>query len=54
MGFKEIHASASEIIEQNYEGKVPMNSVKFLKENIEVITNIDNITAILKNLKHED
>ena len=52
--FKEIHASATEIIKQTNEEKVPMNSPKFLQENIEVISNTENITAILKNLENED
>lgn len=52
--FKEIHASATEIIEQTKEEKVPMNSPKFLQENIEVISGKENITTILKNLQHED
>ncbi|GAK75763.1 cytoplasmic copper homeostasis protein CutC [Nonlabens ulvanivorans] len=52
--FKEIHASATEIIEQTHEKKVPMNSPKFLQENIEVISNSENITAIFKNLENED
>lgn len=52
--FKEIHASATEIMEQTKEEKVPMNSPKFLKENIEVISNSENITAILKNLNNAD
>jgi copper homeostasis protein len=52
--FKEVHASATEIIEQTNEEKVPMNSPKFLQENIEVISNSENIMAILKNLENED
>ncbi|WP_397300494.1 copper homeostasis protein CutC [Nonlabens ulvanivorans] len=52
--FKEVHASATEIIEQTNEEKVPMNSPKFLQENIEVISNSENITAIFKNLENED
>lgn len=52
--FKEIHASATEIIKQTNEEKVPMNSPKFLQENIEVISNSENIMAILKNLENED
>ncbi|AGC78737.1 copper homeostasis protein [Nonlabens dokdonensis] len=52
--FKEVHASATEIIEQTKEEKVPMNSPKFLQENIEVISGKENITTILKNLQHED
>lgn len=31
-----------------------MNSPKFLQENIEVISNSENITAIFKNLENED
>lgn len=52
--FKEIHASATEIIEQTNEEKVSMNTPKFLQENIEVISNSENIMAILKNLENED
>lgn len=52
--FKEIHASATEIIQQTDEEKVPMNSPKFLQENIEVISNSENIMTILKNLENED
>jgi copper homeostasis protein len=54
MGFKEIHASASQIIEQTKEKKAPMNSAKFIKENIEIISSPENIKAILKNSTHED
>ncbi|MBF4983246.1 copper homeostasis protein CutC [Nonlabens mediterrranea] len=52
--FKEVHASATEITEQTNEDKVPMNSPKFLQENIEVVSNKNNIAALLKNLKNED
>ncbi|PQJ30510.1 copper homeostasis protein CutC [Nonlabens arenilitoris] len=52
--FQEIHASATEIIEQTKEQKVPMNSPKFLQENIEVISSKNNIAVILKNLKNEN
>ncbi|GAK94536.1 cytoplasmic copper homeostasis protein CutC [Nonlabens ulvanivorans] len=52
--FKEIHASATEIIQQTNEEKVPMNSPKFLQENIEVVSSKNNIAALLKKLKNED
>lgn len=52
--FKEIHASATEIIAQTIQEKVAMNSPKFLQENIEVISNSENITAFLKNLNNAD
>ncbi|MGJ8684128.1 MAG: copper homeostasis protein CutC [Nonlabens sp.] len=51
--FKEIHASATEIIVQTTEEKVPMNSAKFLQENVEVVSSQKNIDAILKNLNNE-
>lgn len=50
--FKEIHASATAIITQTTMEKVPMNSPKFLQENIEILSSIENITAILKNSTH--
>ncbi|GAK90834.1 cytoplasmic copper homeostasis protein CutC [Nonlabens ulvanivorans] len=52
--FKEIHASATEIIQQTNEEKVPMNSPKFLQENIKIISSKNNIATLLKNLKNED
>jgi copper homeostasis protein len=54
MGFKEIHASAFQIIEQTKVKKVPMNSAQFMKENIEIVSSLENIKAILKNSTHED
>jgi copper homeostasis protein len=51
--FKEIHASATEIIEQTTRTLVPMNSLKFIQENIEVISDTNQIKAILKNSHHE-
>jgi len=52
--FQEIHASATEVMEQTTRTLVPMNSPKFLQENIEVISDTDLIKAILKNSNHED
>ncbi len=51
--FKEIHASATEIMEQTSEEKVSMNSPKFLQENVEVFSSQKNIETILKNLNNE-
>lgn len=51
--FNEIHASATEIIEQTTRTLVPMNSLKFIQENIEVISDPNQIKAILKNSHHE-
>lgn len=53
MRFKEIHASATEIIEQTTRTLAPMNSLKFIQENIEVISDTNQIKAILKNSHHE-
>lgn len=52
--FKEIHASASKIQQQTREVLVPMNSPKFLEENTAVISDADQIKAILKNSTYED
>ncbi|GAK98294.1 cytoplasmic copper homeostasis protein CutC [Nonlabens tegetincola] len=51
--FKEIHASATAICEQTSEEKVPMNTPKFLQENIEITSNIESIKAILNRITHE-
>ena len=53
VNFKEIHASATEIIEQTTRTLVPMNSLKLIQENIEVISDTNQIKAILKNSHHE-
>jgi copper homeostasis protein len=54
MGIKEIHASASQIIKQTKKIKVPMNSAKLMKENIEIVSSLENIKAILKSSTHEN
>ncbi|PQJ13917.1 copper homeostasis protein CutC [Nonlabens tegetincola] len=51
--FKEIHASATAISEQTSEEKLPMNTPKFLQENIEITSNIESIKAILNRITHE-
>jgi copper homeostasis protein len=53
-GFKEIHASAAAVVTQTTKTLVPMNSAKLLQENLTVISNTDQIKAILKNSTHED
>ena len=52
-GFKEIHASATQIIQTNTTPKISLNSSKFLDETVEFYSDINTIKNILKTVTNE-
>jgi len=50
-GFNEIHASASSIKQVNDPPEIPMNSLKFFDETIEICSDVEKISSILNNIK---